>query len=69
MLYASHQGAGYARTSYAGAGEARVARVTFAVRIHSVCSIDYPSHNVPDVLSFPTSISIAKECHPHISLS
>ena len=30
-IFASHQCADYARASYAGAGEARMARVTFAV--------------------------------------
>jgi len=42
-IFASHQCADYARASYAGAGEARVARVTFAnirrSKLFGVCSI------------------------------
>ena len=49
-------------------GEARMARVMFTVHIHGVCSIDYPSCDVPAVPSSLTSVSIAKERRPHISL-
>ena len=60
-IFASRQCADYARVSYVGAGEARVARVTFATveLLFDVCSIQ--AAMAPPS---PTSISITKE-HRH----
>ena len=57
--------------SYVDAGEACVARVTFAVgRPEKLFGVRYPSRDDSNVPSSPTSISIAKErCRLPIYLS
>ena len=58
-IFALRQCADYAHVSYAGAGEARVARVTFAVgRPEKLFGVRYPSRDDSNAPSSLTSISI-----------
>ena len=69
-IFASHQCTDYVCASYAVAGEACMARVTFVGLGEAVWFKYYPSRNGTATPSSPTSISIAKgRCHPPIHLS
>ena len=61
-IFASRQCANYARTSYTGAGEARVACVTFAVGGSCLVFVVFKPR-WPRCAVIPDSISIAKERH------
>ena len=65
-IFASCQCAGYAHASYAGAGEAHVAHVTFAVG--SVCTGSIqatiaPLHCRPQPPSVTMRVCVEEDCH------